>query len=215
MAFGGAADFFPCLLFFLPLENFHQKPSQMVKMKPRIELWVGPMFASKTTMLLSSILSYTKAGKEVLLIKYSADDRYQSGDKCEVVTHDGLRRLAFAMSTLSDINEELLRRNDVIAIDEAHFFNDLTQCVKDWKDRLGKVILLSGLDKDFRRMPWSSINTIIPHCDEYHMMNSICVYCGNQAYYSKRLQNEQQMSTELVVIGGADKYAPVCEEHFI
>ena len=59
----------------------------MLAQRGRIELIIGCMFAGKSTELLRRVRKHEITGKNVLNVKYSADQRY--GTKCEVVTHDG------------------------------------------------------------------------------------------------------------------------------
>lgn len=182
------------------------------KMEKRIEMWTGPMFCGKTTMLISTVKAFQKVGKEVLVVKYSADDRYQRDGCSEVVSHEGQRIGAMAFSKLSDISPAMIKSNDVIAIDEGHFFEDLTSGVRDLKMKYGRVVLVAGLDRDYRKVPWSSTLNLRSHCDQLHEMQAICQWCGNPAFYTKLLDGTP--SKDNILIGGSEKYAPVCENHF-
>jgi thymidine kinase len=62
----------------------HQKPVQF-KIKGRIEMIIGPMFAGKSTELLRRMRRNEIAGKQCLYIKYIEDTRY---DTEQIATHD-------------------------------------------------------------------------------------------------------------------------------
>ena len=62
------------------------------------------------------------AGKTVLKVKFSADNRYDNG--CHIATHTGLRREAIPLTTLADMGD-LWKSYDVIGIDEGQFFPDI------------------------------------------------------------------------------------------
>lgn len=177
------------------------------------------MFAGKTTMLISTVMSMQQASKEVLVLKYDRDNRYQREDSVnsELVTHSGLRLQAWPVRSLSEISDDIVKRNDVLAIDEGHFFPDLARTVNHWVSDLGKVVLVAGLDMNFMRTPWPEMLALRSplyapaHPIAVHQMTAICSQCGDPAYYSKRLDPNNR---ELIVIGGAKEYAPVCERHF-
>ena len=89
-----------------------------VKQRGRIELIIGCMFAGKSTELIRRVRKHEITGKSVLIVKFSADKRYngQNGD-CEIVTHDGSKRSATAVLELSQL-KEVYQHFDVIGIDE-------------------------------------------------------------------------------------------------
>lgn len=57
---------------------------------PGIELFLGPMFAGKTTALLRRVAELEAKGFNVAVVKSSKDDRYCNAS---VVTHNGLKRV--------------------------------------------------------------------------------------------------------------------------
>ena len=57
---------------------------------PGIEMFLGPMFAGKTTALLRRVAELEAKGFNVAVVKSSKDDRYCNAS---VVTHNGLRRV--------------------------------------------------------------------------------------------------------------------------
>lgn len=182
-----------------------------------IEMVIGPMFAGKTSELLRRAASYEAQGLIVAMVKSDKDGRYSSD---HVVTHDGASKPCFAVPTLADFRTVAAESYDsfhVIAIDEAQFFSDLSEFCAIAADRDGKRIVLAGLDGDFARRKFGQVLDIIPHADSVTKLTAVCKYCENEgklnspALFSLRLAAEKAQE----VVGGADKYAPVCRRHYV
>jgi len=91
-----------------------------------IELVIGPMFAGKSSELLRRVDMYESQGLKVAIIKSNKDTRYSES---HVVTHNGTQKACFAVPTLStfrDTFSDTYAEVQVIAIDEAQFFSDLS-----------------------------------------------------------------------------------------
>ena len=73
------------------------------------------MFAGKSTELLRRIRKHEITGKNVLNVKFSADQRYSQ--KGEIVTHEGQKRVATAVLELEHLGD-VWKQYDVIGIDE-------------------------------------------------------------------------------------------------
>lgn len=214
------------------VEETMKKNSQVEKMDSRIVLWVGPMFSSKTSMLINRIQDYQRIKKRVLVIKPELDTRYQrdGGNQIiafggpmlsrtgEIVSHVGQRIGALAVEKLSDLPEKLIRDNDVIAIDEAHFFEDLVIQVRIFTRVHQKVVLVAGLDKTYKGIFWPCMNNLIKYCENNNgqivQMTSICNQCGNEAQFSKLKSKADYESDSVIQIGGEEKYMAACEVHF-
>jgi hypothetical protein len=128
----------------------HQHPTKgQVATVGRIELIFGPMFAGKSTELLSRVRSEQGAGRTVALVKSSVDTRYKYD---QVTTHNGDKMACTAVDRLMPILEDAtLMGKDVIAVDEAQFFHDLVEFVLSASEKHNKTVLVAGLDGDFKR----------------------------------------------------------------
>ena len=71
---------------------------------------------------------------------------------------------------------------------------------------LGKIVIVACLDSDFRREPFGNICSLVAKAESVNKLSSICQYCKGDAAFSARITNE----TDIKVIGGQDKYKPVC-----
>jgi thymidine kinase len=100
----------------------------------------------------------------------------------------------------------LLRKTDVILINEGQFFPDLYEVVLDMLKH-NKKIYICGLDGDFERKKFGNILDLIPHCDNVRKLKSLCSICknGTPGIFSMRLTNEKEQT-----VVGSENYIPVC-----
>ncbi|XP_066387631.1 thymidine kinase-like [Miscanthus floridulus] len=177
-----------------------------------IHVIVGPMFAGKTTALLRRVQAEAGNGRSVALIKSDKDNRYGLDS---VVTHDGTKMACWALSELSSFHDKLgieaYNKVDVIGIDEAQFFDDLYDFCCKAADRDGKIVVVAGLDGDYKRKKFGSVLDIVPLADSVTKLTARCELCGRRAFFT--LRKTQETKTEL--IGGADVYMPVCRQHYM
>ncbi|KAL6658060.1 hypothetical protein ACP70R_004307 [Stipagrostis hirtigluma subsp. patula] len=177
-----------------------------------IHVIVGPMFAGKTTALLRRVQAESSNGRSVVLIKSDKDNRYGLDS---VVTHDGTKMACWALSELSSFRDKLgiesYDKVDVIGIDEAQFFDDLYDFCCKAADHDGKVVVVAGLDGDYKRKKFGSVLDIVPLADSVTKLTARCELCGRRAFFT--LRKTQETKTEL--IGGADVYMPVCRQHYM
>ncbi|KAK9499757.1 hypothetical protein O3M35_002733 [Rhynocoris fuscipes] len=173
------------------------------KKRGKLYLIIGPMFAGKTSELIRRIRRYGFSGMKYILFKYNKDTRY-SYDK--ICSHDGKEISAISTLNLMD-NIELTLDYNVIGIDEAQFFPDLVEfCEKQLET--GKLLIVAGLDGTFKRTGFDNVLNLIPLAHSVDKLSAVCMTCGNNAAFSKRVGTE----TEIVVIGGLDMYMSVCRE---
>lgn len=135
------------------------------------------------------------------MIKHSIDNRYSNNN---VSTHDQIQREAIAVSSLFDAWDKV-QDFEVIGIDEGQFFEDVTDFAEQCAN-YGKRVIIAALDGTFERKPFTAILNLIPKAESVTKLKAICVECGCDAPYSKRLTNE----VGDVVVGGADKYVACC-----
>jgi thymidine kinase len=138
-----------------------------------------------------------------MLIK-TKDVRYED-DYSRVVSHDLSNWLeAVACDRLNDAFDQALRA-DVIGIDEGQFFPDLKAFCEEMANS-GKIVIVAALDSDYRREEFLGVCSLIAKAEKVSKLTSVCHLCKDDASFTARLSEE----TELKVIGGMDKYRPVC-----
>lgn len=162
----------------------------------------GPMFSGKTKTLISKIDDARSLGKTVFVFKPLLDDRYA---ETHIVSHDKDEVEAFNIEKPKEILDYYLNA-DVVAIDEAQFFDaSIVQvCEKVLRD--GKSVIIAGLDMDYLAHPFGSMPQLLALADDVVKLNSVCTFCSGRARHSHRISKENDQ----VVLGEKDKYVPLC-----
>ncbi|CAL5183999.1 unnamed protein product [Lathyrus oleraceus] len=177
-----------------------------------IHVIMGPMFAGKTSSLISRMKSESANGRNVAIIKSSKDTRYGLDS---IVTHDGAKLPCWALSDLSSFKQKFgvdaYEQLDVIGIDEAQFFDDLYDFCREAADHDGKTVIVAGLDGNYLRKRFGSVLDIIPLADSITKLTARCEICGKNALFTLR----KTQDTQVELIGGVDVYMPVCRQHYV
>jgi len=185
-----------------------------------LEIFVGPMYSGKTSKLLDIYKKYTFCKVPICVINHVFDTRYH---ETMLSTHDSQMIPCIQTTRLMELwntidlettveNSELidnyvtLQNAEVVLINEAQFFDDLTTAVSSMLS-VGKKIYISGLDGDFERKKFGQILDLIPLCDTVTKLTSLCALCkdGTPGIFSHRLTEE---TTQTLI--GSDNYVPVC-----
>ena len=170
----------------------------------RIEVVCGSMFSGKTEELIRRMKRAKFAKQKVEIFKPALDTRYSDND---VVSHDQNAIPSTPVETSSSI---LLLSSDieVVGIDEAQFLDmGLVDVCNELANR-GVRVIIAGLDMDFRGVPFGPMRALCAIADDVTKVHAICVRCGNLAYVSHRLvQNEKR-----VLLGEKMEYEPLCRD---
>ena len=196
------------------------------------ELYIGCMFASKSTELIKQANRFKSIGAKVLKINHKINDRY---DTTNISTHDNIIlndciSLNKLMPLISNIKEEKNINNDVnnynvIIIEEIQFFIDAVDFVKECVDIKNKIVIAAGLDGDFNRCPFPVVSNLIPLADKLIKLTAYCGICRDRTpgIFSKLIKapelvtdnTSEDISEDNIIIGSTDKYIAVCREHYI
>ncbi len=166
----------------------------------------GSMFSGKTEELIRRLRRAEFARLRVEIFKPKIDVRYSLE---EVVSHDenSIR------STPVDSAQNILLLSgdvDVIAVDEAQFFDEgLVEVCNKLADK-GLRVIVAGLDMDFRGKPFGPMPSLLATAEYVTKVHAICVRCGSLANYSYRITEEEK----LVVLGETNVYEPLCRKCF-
>lgn len=173
-------------------------------MSGKIILITGPMFSSKTTTLLAYARRYNLAKKNVVLVKYKKDTRYSED---EITSHDkNSLKSTFSVDNLEGIKDsQKILDSNVVLIDEGQFFPDIVS-VSEYFANLGKTVVISCLNGNFKREPFLCISNLLSKAEEVIHLKAVCG-CGEDAHFTKR---KDTSNTEIEVIGTDDLYEPVC-----
>lgn len=169
-----------------------------------VSIICGPMFAGKTSAMITAVERYERAGRKCLIVKYADDLRYAAD---AVVTHRGVRSQIATVSArcLGDVD---LAGIGVIGIDEGQFYPDILE----WTERAaaaGKIVIIAYLDATFERRPFGPIGELVALAETVVKLSAVCK-CGAEAHFSKRVGG----GAALVEIGGEEAYRATCRACF-
>ena len=170
-------------------------------MKGEIQVIFGLMFSGKTTELLRRVKRYELAKYKCIVIKYDNDKRYDG-----VSTHDNRCHDALSTNILTDVRSKLLLY-EVLGIDEGQFFVDIVDIAEEMA-MLGKIVIVAGLDGDYRRRPFGSMINLINLAENVVKLTAVCLNCYGEGSFSKRIC----VNTQLEIIGGSERYMAVCRD---
>ncbi|MEG2574389.1 MAG: thymidine kinase, partial [Bacteroides sp.] len=95
---------------------------------------------------------------------------------------------------------------DVVGIDEAQFFDEgLINVCRQLADT-GIRVIIAGLDMDYKGIPFGPIPDLCAIADEVTKVHAICVKCGDLAYASHRIIDNDKR----VLLGEKTEYEPLC-----
>lgn len=171
-----------------------------------VEVICGSMFSGKTQELIRRLKRLKVAKKKFIVFKPAIDIRY---DKNKIVSHNKDCINANVVNNISEI-KNLISDEEVIAIDEAQFFDEtLISLCNDLANR-GKRIIICGLDMDYLGVPFGIMPSLMAISDSITKLHAICSDCGNTANYSYRKSSDQ----DRIVIGEQDEYKALCRVCF-
>ena len=169
----------------------------------------GSMFAGKTEELIRRLRRALYAGRNVQVFKHALDARSET---TEIRSHAGALHEALAVSASKEISAGVETSTDVIAIEEAQFFDDgIVRVCGDLADR-GYEVIVTGLDMDFRGQPFGPMPTLLAVADEVVKLRAICARCGRDAARSQRLIDGEPApaSAPTIQVGAQESYEARC-----
>jgi thymidine kinase len=173
----------------------------------------GCMFCGKTDEMLRLLRRFSIAGRRVVLVKPRLDTRTEEGT---VISRSGAQHAAAAVDTSRQI-EALVGDADIVAIEEGQFFDEGLPEVVERLAAAGKQVLVTGLDQDFRGIPFGPMPRLMALADQVTKLTAICVVCGEPATRTQRLIDGRPAPADspLIVIGGLgdEKYEARCRQH--
>ena len=99
---------------------------------------------------------------------------------------------------------------DVIAIDEAQFFDNQIVSVCNKIANNGIRVIIAGLDMDYLGNPFGPMLNLMAISEYVTKVHAVCKQSGNIANFSFRKNNKK----DIVVIGEKDKYEPLSRSVF-
>lgn len=161
----------------------------------------GCMFSGKTTELLRQLTS-VRPGAGVAF-KHVIDNRY----RCDaLVSHAGKAYSAIAVSSPRRMLEHLHSTVELIAIDDAHFFDTDLGPIVERSAESGIDVIVACLDLDSWGHPFPLCRDLGSIADQFVTTYAVCARCGSVGDRTQRL-------TPIVdgrLVGGPESYEPRC-----
>ena len=169
----------------------------------------GSMFSGKTEELIRRVRRALYARRSVQVFKHAIDTR--SG-RTEIRSHNGVLHEAIAVSTSEELLEKVEETTDVVAIEEAQFFDEgIVEACRSLADA-GYEVAATGLDMDFRGTPFGPMPRLLAEADEVVKLRAICARCGRDASRSQRLIDGRPapLSAPIILVGAEESYEARC-----
>ena len=170
-----------------------------------IEVICGSMFSGKTEELIRRIKRAEIANQKIKVFKPVIDSR----SKNFIESHDESKLKCIEVKSSNEILKNI-DNCDVVAIDEAQFFDDLIVPVCNKIANNGIRVIIAGLDMDYLGNPFGPMPNLMAISEYVTKVHAVCKKSGNIANYSYRKNNK----TDIVVIGEKDKYEPLSRSVF-
>jgi thymidine kinase len=176
-----------------------------------IEIVCGSMFSGKTEELIRRVRRARIAKQKVQVFKPQIDIRYQVE---KVSSHDGLYWEAIPVANAQEILAQLEPDTNVVAVDEAQFFDWQLSDVCGELAQRGLRVILAGLDMDFRGDPFGPMPLLMAEAEEVTKLQAICVVCGAPASRTQRLIDNQPAGYDepIILVGGSESYEARCRK---
>ena len=174
-----------------------------------IETISGCMFAGKTEELIRRIKVLEFAKKEIMVFKPVIDNRYSES---KVVSHAGSSVESFVVSDALEILEMVKDTTQVVAIDEAQFFDDnICAVCNELADR-GIRVMAAGLDTNFKGEPFGPMPLLITEAEFVTKLAAVCNKCGAPATRTQRIINGKPASYNdpIILVGASESYEARC-----
>jgi thymidine kinase len=169
----------------------------------------GSMFSGKSEELIRRLRRALYARRSVQAFKHSLDTR--SGIT-EIRTHNGVPHEAAAVTTSEELLERVERTTDLVAVEEAQFFDaGIVEACRRLADT-GYEVIAAGLDMDFRGEPFGPMPALLAEADEVVKLRAICARCGRDASRSQRLIDGKPApaSAPTILVGAQETYEARC-----
>jgi thymidine kinase len=171
-----------------------------------IEVICGSMFSGKTEELIRRLKRANFANQNVVIFKPITDKRYSEN---KVVSHDSNEIESVPVKSSEDILK-LIKDVDVVAIDEAQFFDMKIVQVCNEIANNGIRVIVAGLDMDFKGNPFGPMPNLMAVAEFVTKVHAICSKTGNLANFSHRISEND----ELVLLGEKLEYEPLSRAAF-
>lgn len=168
-------------------------------MQPKLIVFTGPMFGSKTTKMLTVLERSSYQNKKVIAFKPKMDERYAKG---QIVTHAGLSFDAHIVQSGKEILE-MSTGYDVVGVDESFMIEGSGSALVELY-MSGKTVAVSSIQLSASGKPFKEVKDLLPWATHIEVCPAVCVVSGDDAYYTVR----KSKGFAEIEVGGSETYEP-------
>ncbi|WP_435346789.1 thymidine kinase [Haloarchaeobius sp. HRN-SO-5] len=177
-----------------------------------VEVISGSMFSGKTEELLRRLRRAEIAGQDVAVFTPALDDRFGADT---VGSHEGRIWDAVAVESegegVWDVLDHL-NGEEVVAFDEANFFDaDLVDVCQRLADD-GRRVIVSGTDLTYRGEPFEPLPQLMAIAEYVEKLQAICAVCGEPATRNQRFVDGEPAHRDdpTILVGAEESYEARC-----
>lgn len=178
-----------------------------------VEVVTGCMFSGKTEELLRRLRRAEIAGQSVAAFTPAIDDRY---GEATIGSHNGRQWDATVVEPDDPLPQmrTALNGEDVVAVDEANFFEGtLVDACETLADE-GRRVIVSGTDQTFRGEPFDPLPDLLAVAEYVEKFQAICAQCGEPATRNQRLVDGEPAHVDdpTIMVGATESYEARCRK---
>ncbi len=183
------------------------EPYSTQERKGWIEVICGSMFSGKTEELIRRLRRAEIAQRKINIFKPRMDVRYHATN---IVSHNANNVASIPISHSSEILL-MISDVDVVAIDEAQFFDEgLVEVVQALAAK-GIRVIVAGLDMDYLGQPFGPMPLLLAAAEYVTKLHAICMVCGDNASHSFRTVADPKQ----LLLGETEAYQARCRKCFV
>ncbi len=177
----------------------------------------GPMFGSKTSMLIGLLNRASIAKQKTFVFKPEIDIRFSEN---KVVSRSGDELPCFRVKNTKEMFETLMLEENkstfmysrplLIGIDEVQFLDSEIYDFIKRSMKMGISFVVSGLDLDYKEEPFEIVSKLLSLADKVEKLTAVCTRCFSDANRTYRTTE----SKERVLVGNTETYTALCSSCF-
>lgn len=175
----------------------------------------GTMGSAKSLNLLAVAHNYRQQGKQVLLIKPSADQRQleHQASSATIGSRAGLSaEVDILLGPNTHISSSQLENLDCILVDESQFLTTANvEQLREISSLHGIPVICYGLRTDFRSILFEGSRRLLELADTIEEVKTTCNQCNRKATMNLRLiDNQATIEGPSLLLGAEEHYTQVC-----
>lgn len=187
----------------------------------KLRFYHGTMASAKSLRLLTTAYNFEEKGLSFMVLKPSCDTRdgedviaSRIGLKRECISVNKEVNLFKAVEEYNNILKANLDKLEWILVDESHFLSaEQVEQLAEIVDEMDVEVMCFGLRTDFQSHLFEGSKRLMELADEIEEIKSRCS-CGRKTSINARFDNNGEIvfQGEQIVIGGNDRYKPLCRK---